>query len=196
MWAAHEGMPLVLRDSAPGLPKQGPPWGIEGEPGGSKNFTLKRPFEANKSNDVGHTGHHRSQPCRIKTPSVQAPSQIPGHLPQAHTRHHDAALKSQVLVLRPIERACGGRRRTTQRVATSTWQHVTPPSHARHVQPHTSYTGHIPSCAPLNKADFSLVHGRCISPQSPDCVRNEGECQTHHVRACTPVFARVHSCFS
>ena len=71
MLAVQECAPLVLRDTAPGLPKQGLPWGIEGEPGGSKIFALKRPFEAdNEGDDVGH---HRSLPSHIRTPSVPAP---------------------------------------------------------------------------------------------------------------------------
>ena len=74
--AAHEGAPLVLRDLAPGLPKKGPPWDIEGEPGGLKIFTLKRPFEANNEGDAtGHTGHHKKIPGPTKIPSVQAPPQ-------------------------------------------------------------------------------------------------------------------------
>ena len=68
--AAQECVLLVLRDMAPGLPKQGPPWGIEGEPEGSKNFALKRPFEAD--NEVDNVGHQRSLPSHIQTPSVSS----------------------------------------------------------------------------------------------------------------------------
>src|SRR6266851_816180 len=84
-------MPLVLRDSAPGLPKKGPPWDIEGEPGGLKIFTLKRPFEANNEGDAaGHTGHHKKIPGPTKIPSVQAPPQISNHYsPQVRTCHRD-----------------------------------------------------------------------------------------------------------
>ena len=65
--AVHEGTPPVLRDTAPGLPKKGPPWGIEGEPGGPKTFALKRPFEADsEGEDVGHFGHHKQIPGCIK----------------------------------------------------------------------------------------------------------------------------------
>ncbi len=54
-----------------GFPKKDLPWEIEGEPGGPKNFNLKRPFEAKESNDVGHTGHHKNKAGHIKSPSVQ-----------------------------------------------------------------------------------------------------------------------------
>jgi hypothetical protein len=69
--AVHEGTLLVQRDMAPGLPKQGPPWSIEGEPGGLKNSTLKRPYEAdNESDAAGHAGHLKNHPCRIEIPSA------------------------------------------------------------------------------------------------------------------------------
>ncbi len=150
MWAAHEGMPLVLRDSAPGLPKQGPPWGIEGEPGGLKNFALKRPFEANESDDAGHTGHHRSQPCHTKIPSVSSAPRTPGHLPRAHTHHRGATLKlPAIFTLRPIERAHSWQRRRTR------WQcghlhrheHVTPHHTCNTHDSNTSHASHIPNCA-------------------------------------------------
>jgi len=82
MSAAHEGVPLVLRDTAPGLPKQGPPWDIEGEPGEMKAFKLKRPFEAENEGDaVGHFGQEKRIPGYTKTKSALAPPQKPGHLP-------------------------------------------------------------------------------------------------------------------
>ncbi len=190
MLAAHEGAPLVLRDSAPRLPKQGPPWGIEGEPEGLKNFTLKRPFEAKTGDDLGHTGHYRNQPCRTKTPSVPLISNH--HTHQAHTFHRNVALKlPDIHILRPIERARGWRR-TTQRAATSTCQHVTPLSHVRLMRLHA---GRIPSRAPQIKKIPPLLHARCILFQSPDCVRNEGECRTHRVRVHAAMFARACSCF-
>jgi hypothetical protein len=129
--AAHEGALPVLRDMAPGLPKQGPPWVIEGEPGGSKNSALKRPFEAENEGDAaGHTGHLENQPCRIKIPS--APQTSKDHVPWGYTRHPNLPSKPlDIFVLRPIERVRGWRRRR-QCVATSTWQHVTPRSHVRH----------------------------------------------------------------
>ena len=197
MSAAHEGAPLVLRDSAPGLPKKGPPWDIEGEPEGPKIFSLKRPFEAdNKGDAAGHTGHLRSHPCRTKTPSVSSAPHMPNHSPRAFTHHRDAALKSPVIfILRPIERARNWRRTMCQRTATSTWQHVMPPSHARHSLRRTARAGQT-APSPSNKANFSLMHGRCISPQSPNCVRNEGECRMHRVRARAPVFARTRLCLS
>ena len=144
----HKGTPLVLRDTALRLPKQAPPWDIEGEPGGPKFFTLKRPFKAgNKGEDAGHTGHHRSQSCHTKTPSVSPAPQIPHHSPRVCTHYHDVALKLlEIVILRPIERACNWKRKW-QCAATSTWQHITPRSHMQHVQLHTSYAGHIPSCA-------------------------------------------------
>jgi len=122
--AAHEGAPLVLRDSAPGFPKQGPPWDIEGEPGGT------RPFEAdNEGDDAGHFGHHEKEPGRIQTKSVQGPPQRPGHLPRACTRHRGAAFKPPaIFALRPIERAHSWQRRRTrwQRGHLRRHEHVTP----------------------------------------------------------------------
>jgi len=98
--AAHKGAPPVLRDSAPGLPKKGPPWSIEGEPGGSKNAALKRPFEANYEGDAaGHTGHLRKPPSHIKTLSAPPASQITKyHSPQACTRHRNTALKPPAIL--------------------------------------------------------------------------------------------------
>ena len=47
-----------MRDTIPGFPEEDPPWGIEGEPGGSKNFKSKRPFEADIEGDAtGLTTH-------------------------------------------------------------------------------------------------------------------------------------------
>jgi hypothetical protein len=120
--AAHEGVPLVLRDSAPGLPKKGPPWDIEGELGGSKDFALKRPFEADSEGDAaGHLGHQK-KPGRIKTPSVHAPPQISkNHLPWDYTRHPDPPLKPpDIAALRPIERVRDWKRRGWQRGHTPT----------------------------------------------------------------------------
>jgi len=159
--AAHEGAPLVLRDTAPGLPKKGPPWNIEGEPGSSKNFALKRPFEANNEGDAGH---HENQPCGTKTPSVPLTSNH--HTHRARTCHRDAALKSPVIfVLRPIERARSWRR-TTQRAATSTWQTchaaVTRASPLRR----TARAGQsAPSLS--NKAKFSLIAWKKHSASVP-----------------------------
>jgi len=102
--AAHKGMPPVLRDMAPGLPKQGLPWGIEGEPGGSKIFALKRPFEADNEGD--DTGHHRSLPSHIRTPSVPAPQTPKHNVPCGCTRHPKPPWKLlDVVALRPIKRA-------------------------------------------------------------------------------------------
>jgi hypothetical protein len=89
MSAAHKGVPLVLRDSAPGLPKHSPPWGIEGEPGGTNSFKSKRPFEANiKGNNVGHFGHHEIEPCRTKnpisTPNIKSPHTLDSYLSPRH----------------------------------------------------------------------------------------------------------------
>ena len=57
---AHEGAPFVLRDVTPGFPKDDPPWGIEGEPGGIKTFGLRRPFKAkNAGITKGQTGHKK-----------------------------------------------------------------------------------------------------------------------------------------
>jgi hypothetical protein len=105
MLAAHEGAPPVLRDTAPGLPKQGPPWGSEGEPGGTKNFGLRRTFEAENEGDAAdHTGHHQKKPGHIKVPL--APQISIYYTPWAHTFHRDAALKPpDIAALRPIERA-------------------------------------------------------------------------------------------
>jgi hypothetical protein len=149
VWAVHEGTPPVLRDTAPGLPKQGPPWDIEGEPGGPKNFESKRPFEADNEGDAaGHFGHQKNKPGRIKTSSVPAVPQISkDHLPWGRTRHPDPPPKPlDVFILRPIERAraWNWRRR---------WQcghlnfNMSRPHHARHAQLHASHAGRISSRA-------------------------------------------------
>jgi hypothetical protein len=189
--AAHEGMPPVLRDTAPGLPKQGPPWSIEGEPEGSKNSTLKRPYEAdNESDAAGHTGHLESHPCHIKIPS--APQTPKHHVPWGHTHRRNLPSKSPVIsILRPIKRAHGWRRRR-QRVATSHFN-MSRPRHVRHARLHTLHAGHLSCARQINALFFPSLHARCISPQCPDCVRNEGECQTHCVCACAPVFAHARS---
>ena len=63
MWAVYEGAPLVLRDLASRFPRQGPPWGIEGEPKERQFFEQKRPFKANNKGDTtGYTGHHEKEP--------------------------------------------------------------------------------------------------------------------------------------
>ena len=69
--AAQEGTPTVLRNLAPGHFEESPPWDIEGEPGGTKKFDLKRPFEAKKDDSMGHTGHHKNEPGHTKIKSVQ-----------------------------------------------------------------------------------------------------------------------------
>jgi len=144
--AAHEGGPLVLRDSAPGLPKKGPPWDIEGELGGSKDFALKRPFEAeNEGDTTGHTGHHRSQSCPIKVPLVlQAPPQISkDHLPWGHTHHPNPPPKPpDIFILRPIKRAHSWQRRRRRWQHGHLNQHITP-CHTRDMcdsMPHTPAT--------------------------------------------------------
>src|SRR5712671_806640 len=109
--AVHKGMPLVLRDLAPRLPKKGPPWGIKGEPRGSQNFTLKRPFEAKMGDNVGQTGH-KQIPGHIKMRVSTTAPQTLGHLPWAHTHHCSAALKlPAIFALRPIKRAHTWQRR-------------------------------------------------------------------------------------
>jgi hypothetical protein len=55
----------------PGFLKEGPPWDIEGEPGGRQNFNLKRPFEANEGDGAGHTGHYKNKHGCTKFKSVQ-----------------------------------------------------------------------------------------------------------------------------
>src|SRR5216684_2143206 len=57
--ALQESKSAVLMGTTSRFPEKDPPGEIEGEPGGLKNFDLKRPFEAKESNDVGHTGHHK-----------------------------------------------------------------------------------------------------------------------------------------
>src|SRR5216683_8399259 len=117
MWAAHEGTPLVLRDTAPGLPKQGPPWGIEREPGGRQTFESKRPFEADIEGDaVGHFGHHKRSLVTLKPHQYhQHLKYQTGHLPQAHTHHCSMALKPPAsFTLRPIIRARTWQRRRTR----------------------------------------------------------------------------------
>src|SRR6266853_108297 len=89
--AAHKGTPLVLRDMAPRLPKQGPPWDIEGEPGGRQNLALKRPFKANNKVDTkGQTSHKQIPGCIKMQVSTTAPQTL-GHLPRAHTHHRGVA---------------------------------------------------------------------------------------------------------
>ena len=190
MWAAHEGAPLVLRDSAPGLPKKGPPWDIEGEPRGPKIFALKRPFEANNESDaVGHTGHHKKIPGPTKIPSVQAPPQISNHYsPRVRTHHHDAALKPPaIFILRPIERACNWRKTMRQCVATSTWQHVTPPSHVCHSQHRTVHTGQT-APSPSNKFGAPPICIEDAFHPSPLTVCKMRGSVKHSAFACTFVF--------
>ena len=154
--AAHEHVPLVLRDLAPGLPKKGPPWDIEGEPDGPKFFALKRPFEAENEGDaVGHTGHHQKKPGHIKV--LSAPQISKNYAPWARTCHCDVALKlPDIVILRPIERACSWRRRR-QRVATSTQ-----PTHHAHIT-HTTCATQCLTCQPhpklgtSNKAKFAPI---------------------------------------
>jgi hypothetical protein len=167
MLAVHEGAPLVLRDSAPGLSKHGPPWGIEGEPGGTNSFESKRPFEADIEGDaMGHFGHHQKKPGCIKVPS--APQVSNYYSPRVHTCHRDVALKPpDTIILRPIERACGWRRRR-QRAVTNF--NMSCPRHMRHMQLHASHASHIPSHAHRIKPSFPLLHERYISPQCPNCV--------------------------
>jgi hypothetical protein len=155
MSAAHKGVPLVQRDLAPGLPKHGPPWGIEGEPGGTNSFKSKRPFEANiEGNNAGHFGHHKNEPCYTKTPSVPLISNHHTHWTRIF--HRNMALKLPVIfALRPIERV-RNRRRTMQCMATSTWQHVMPPSHTYHSLHRTTHAGQT-ALSPLKKAKFSLI---------------------------------------
>ena len=90
MLATHEGTPPVLRDIAPGLPKQGPPWDIEGEPGGPKKFALKRPFEANNKGDAtGHLGHHKrplvTPKNHISTSNIKSPHTSDSYLLPQHS---------------------------------------------------------------------------------------------------------------
>jgi len=197
MLAAQEHTPLVLRDTAPGLPKQGLPWGIKREPGGRQTFKSKRPFEADIEGDAtGHFGHHQKKPGHIKVPSAP---QTPGHLPQAHTCYYSAALKPPaIFALRLIERAHSWQRRRTRWQCNHLHRH-------EHVMPHhtyntcdsnTSHTSHIPSHASQIKPCFPSLHARCILFQFPNCVQNEGECQTHHIRVHMAMFAHAHSCLS
>jgi hypothetical protein len=122
----------TIKGATPGLPKQGPPWDIEGEPEETKAFKPKRPFEAeNEGDTMGHTGH-RKPPGHIKTLSAPPASQITKyHSPQACTRHCDIALKLQAFILRPIKRVCG-RRRTR-------WQHSHLPQPTHHTLSHTRH---------------------------------------------------------
>ncbi len=68
--ALQESKSVILMGMTPGFPEKDLPWEIEGEPGGLKNFNLKRPFKAKKSNNIGHTGHHKNKAGHIKSPSV------------------------------------------------------------------------------------------------------------------------------
>jgi len=156
MLAAHEGTPLVLRDTAPGLPKKGPPWDIEGEPGGPKIFALKRPYEADNEGDAtGHTGHLENQPSHTQSPSAPAPQTSKHHVPWGHTRRRDLPSKSpDVFVLRPIERVRAWNWRRWQRSHLN--QHVTLPSHVRHPLRHTACAGQT-APTPSNKESFPLV---------------------------------------
>jgi hypothetical protein len=143
---------------------------------------------------MGYTGHHRSQCCHTKTPSVSPAPQIPHHSPRVHTYYHNAASKPPVVfTLRPIERAHNWKRK---------WQHghlnfnMSCPCHMQHMWLHASHTSRIPSRTHRIKPSFPLLHERYISPQCPDCVRNEGECWMHHVRARMPMFACARLCLS
>jgi len=170
MLAVHKDTPLVLRDTAPRLPKQGPPWGITGEPEGT------RPFEAdNEGNAVGHFGHHKRSLVTLKPHQYhQHLKYQTGHLPQAHTHHCSMALKPPAsFTLRPIIRARTWQRRRTrwQRSHLCQYEHVMPLSHARLMQLHTLHASRIPSCAPQIKQKLPPLHETCISPQCPDCAK-------------------------
>ena len=169
MLAVHKDTPLVLRDTAPRLPKQGPPWGITGEPEGT------RPFEAdNEGNAVGHFGHHKRSLVALKPHQYhQHLKYQTGHLPQAHTHHCSMALKPPAsFTLRPIIRARTWQRRRTrwQRGHLCQHEHVTPHhTHNMH-DSNTSHASHIPSCASQIKPCFPSLHARCILFQFPNCV--------------------------
>ncbi len=71
-----EGTPIVLKNLAPRLPKEDPPWGIEGEPEGRQIFNSKRPVEVkNERNDEGHIDHKK------------VPSHEKLHQPKQHLKH-------------------------------------------------------------------------------------------------------------
>ena len=144
MLAAHKGVLLVRMDSAPRLPKKGPPWDIEGEPGGLNIFELKWPFEAkNKSNIAGHTGHYKSEPCCTKITS--APQISIYYAPWACTFHCDAALKlPDTFVLRPIERAHGGGEEGGNAATSTNMSH---PHHMRDTHDSTPRTPATPQAA-------------------------------------------------
>ena len=196
MWAAHEGAPPVLRDSAPGLPKKGPPWSIEGEPGGRQIFESKRPFEAeNEGNTTGHTSHHENEPCRIQSPSASSAPHIPNHLPQACTHHRGVTLKPPaILTLRPIKRACTWKK--------TRWKHI----HLRHFNmsrhpvtratPHLAHQLHHRPCT----SNKSLISLHCMQDafhsSSPTVYEMRGgvEC-TAFVRTWPCLPAHAHICF-
>jgi len=69
--SSAESTLAILKGMTPGFLKEGPPWDIEGEPGGRQNFNLKRPFEANEGDGAGHTGHYKNKHGCTKFKSVQ-----------------------------------------------------------------------------------------------------------------------------
>jgi hypothetical protein len=156
--AAHKGVPPVLRDMAPGLPKQGPPWDIEGELRGLKDFALKRPFEANKCDATGHFGHHKNKPGHIKTSSVLAtPHTLKHHVPWGCTCHHNPPSKSLVIfILRPIERVRDWKRRGWQHGYTPTLTCHTRITCATHATQRLTRQPHPKPCT-SNKRRFPLT---------------------------------------
>jgi len=69
--ALQESKLAILIGMTPGFSEKDPPWEIEGEPEGLKNFDLKRPFEAKESDNAGHISYHKNKADCIKSPSVQ-----------------------------------------------------------------------------------------------------------------------------
>ena len=66
--SSAESTLAILKGMTPGFLKEGPPWDIEGEPGGRRNFNS---FEVNEGDGAGHTGYYKNEPGRTKFKSVQ-----------------------------------------------------------------------------------------------------------------------------
>jgi hypothetical protein len=144
---------------------------------------------------MGHFGHQKKISCCTKTPSVSSAPQILDHVSWGHTCHHNATLKLLgIIILRPIKRAHDWKEKVA--IWPLQLQHVMLSSHTQHVQPCALYVSHIPSQAYWIKDFFPLLHASCILFQSPNCVRNEGECQMHYVHVHVAVFACICLCFS
>ena len=183
-------------------------WDLGGRPPRERTLDSKRPIEAIDT-APGIVAHKKNPGCaEVESVKQHHPEQSTTHLgPISHHSIHCPGLLSSrspsVFVSRSIERAQrrSGRYRGNN---VATWHRnaaaVTPASHAvtRIPAPCThwctgrrnSTRGHKPLNTTLARPQF-LLGG--ISPQFPDCLRNEGECSKRHADQITRTVPHGHS---